>query len=88
MNKEELQDIIDDTRIESRKQAERDLFLGMFRFFGGGSCYEVIDDDGIRKTAVNVARQEVLDEDPDGNKERFEVTIDWRLFGRWFGEEK
>lgn len=88
MNREELQDIIDDTRIESRKQAERDLFLLLFRFFGGGSCYEVIDDDGIRKTAVNVAKQEILDEDPDGNKERFEVIIDWRLFKKWFGEDK
>lgn len=86
MDEEEIQDIIADTRIESRRQAERDLFMGLFYFFGGGECYEVVDDDGIRKSAVKAVKQEVLDEDPDGNKERFNVTIDWRLFKRWFGE--
>lgn len=88
MTSEETQDIIDDARIESRRQAERDLFMGLFYFFGGGECYEVVDDDGIRKRAVKAVKQEVLDEDPDGNKERFEVIIDWRLFQRWFGEDK
>lgn len=87
MSEEEIEDIIADTRIKSRKQAEKDLFLGLFYFFGGGSCYEVIDDDGIRKPAVKVFRQEVIDEDPAGNKEKFEVEIDWRLFRRWFGED-
>lgn len=85
---DKIQDIMADVRIQSRRQAEKDLILGLFYFFGGGECYEVIDDDGIRKPAVKAIKQDVLDEDPDGNKERFEVTIDWRLFKRWFGEER
>lgn len=83
---DKIQDIMADVRIQSRRQAEKDFILGLFYFFGGGECYEVIDDDGIRKRAVKAIKQEVLDEDPDGNKERFEVIIDWRLFKRWFGE--
>lgn len=84
---ERLEDIIDDTRMESRRQAEKDLFLQLFYFFGGGSCYEVIDDDGIRKSAIKATHQETLDEDPEGNRERYQVDIDWRLFRRWFGED-
>lgn len=87
MSDEELEDIVADTRIRSRRQAEKDLFLGLFYVFGGGSCYEVVDDGGIRKPAVKVSRQEVLDENPAGNKERFEVEIDWRLFNKWFRED-
>lgn len=87
MSEDEIEDIVGGTRIKSRRQAEKDLFLGLFYAFGGGSCYEVIDDDGIRKPTVKVVHQEVLDEDPAGNRERYQVDIDWRLFRRWFGED-
>ena len=41
--------------------------------------FEVIDHDGLRKTAISVRKTE-----EHGDKDNFEVIVDWMLLEKWF----
>ena len=66
--------------------AEQYEFLKMLTFGTCNELFEVIDTDGIRKSAIRTKVRDV-EPSPKGeknfNKEFWTLEIDWRLFDRW-----
>ena len=69
------------------ERAEWKLLKGIFSD-DHAEYFNVVDGDGLRKSAIKTTKQEVLDEDEKGAKERWTVDIDWRLLNKWYGVQK
>lgn len=66
---------------------DEEKLLRMLFYENGGRYFEVIDEDGIRKPAIETYLADVAPPTKEHgfDKEIWKVTISWRLLAKWFG---
>lgn len=76
-------------RREIEEQAQKRLLLELFRYIDDNETkhqFQIVDGhDGMRKAVITVRKRPGEKGDEE---ECFEVRVNWRMFGEWFGYSK
>lgn len=69
---------------------DEEKLIRMLFYECGGSYFEVVDEDGIRKPAIRTYLADVdkPTKEHGFDKEIWKVEISWRLLAKWLGGEE